>query len=306
MNTVQAYPDAAQQEPETARVSPSTPKGWAKVPHSLARDSTLTPIARLLWVILDGRQGQYRRIQVSRKTLATDLGVSLSTTKRALAELVSAGLVSPKRSGRATLYTVHNTARDGSQVDSQDAQKGQERTVRRVTSEPSTKQELLRKKKASKQVRESVTEGPELVAAAAASVAQELARALPSLDPIAWETYRDALPRNLRPAQSRKVCDLVALGLSNSWTATGLAQAVAKEVPNPNAGPGVAVNVLEQLAQQPAREHLQPAPSREWTDFLPSPQQPRTASPEEQLENVPSVQESLQQIRRALHTKASA
>jgi hypothetical protein len=223
-----------------------------------------------------------------------------------VAELVDAGYLTLRQTKGTAYSVVHNPARDRTQKSPQEAKKGQNCHPRSDKNVTFIEQELPRNKKASKQVRESVTEGPELVAAAAASFAQELARALPNLDPIAWETYREALPRNLRPAQSRKVCDLVALGLSNSWTATGLAQAVAKEVPNPNAGPGVAVNVLEQLAQQPAREHLQPAPSREWTDFLPSPQQPRTASPEQQLENVPSAQESLQQIRRALHTKASA
>lgn len=262
-HSIGASPDAAQQEPETARVSPSTPDGWAKVPHSIARDSTLTPQARLLWVILESRQGQRSHTRVGRNVLATDLGVSLSTTKRALAELIAAGLVTSKQTGRTSIYVVHNTARDRSQTDPQDAQKRHERAVRRFTSEPSTEQETLRKKKASKQVRESVTEGLELAPAAAASVAQEIALALPSPDPLTREAFLSALPSHLRPADTARVASLIATALARGWTATGLAQAVGKEVPNPNAGPGMAVTALAALSQQPPSEHSErPKPVR--------------------------------------------
>lgn len=254
-HSIGASPDAAQQEPQTARVSPSVPDGWAKVPHSIARDSTLTPLARLLWVILESRQGQRSQARVGQTVLANDLGVSSRTAQRALAELVSAGLVSTKQTGRTSIYVVHNPARDTTQMTSQSSQMGQERRLRYDTDDVSTEQETLRKKKASKQVRESVTEGLELAPVAAAAVAQELATALPSPDPLTREAFLSALPSHLRPKDTAKVSNLIATALARGWTATALAQAVGKEVPNPNAGPGMAVTALASLAQQPPSEH---------------------------------------------------
>lgn len=260
--SISPTPDAAQQEPETARVSPSAPNGWGKVPHSLARDNRLTPLARLLWVILEGRQGSRSRVRVGQAVLAQDLGVTPRTAQRALAELVAAGLVTVKRTGKTSIYVVHNPARDTTQMTAQDSQKRQERRIRYDTDDVSTEQETLRKKKASKQVRESVTEGLEL-APAAASVAQEIALALPSPDPLTREAFLSALPSHLRPADTARVASLIATALARGWTATGLAQAVGKEVPNPNAGPGMAVTALAALSQQPPSEHSErPKPVR--------------------------------------------
>jgi DNA-binding transcriptional regulator YhcF (GntR family) len=267
MNTVHASPDVAQQEPRTARVPsvPDIPKrsGFGLASREVIRDTRVSPTARCLWVILDDRQGQRLENQISRKVLATDLGVSLSTTKRALAELVSAGLVSPRRSGRATLYTVHNPARNRSQVDSQDAQKDQERTVRWLTSEPSTKQEVMRKKKASKQVPARGTEGLELEPFAAAARTQELADALPSFNPLEMEAFLCALPAHLRPDENAKVVRALTAALDRGWTATGIGQAVARKITNPQATPGLVVKLLEPLSQQPPSEHSErPRPVR--------------------------------------------
>lgn len=255
MKRLHASPDAAQQEPETARVSPSAPDGWAKVPHSIARDNTISAQAFRLWVVLDGRQGQRSQARVGQTALASDLGVTTRTVKRLVAELVTAGYLAVKQTSRTAIYVVHNPARDRTQKSQQEAQKGHESPLRSDKNVPATEQETLRKKKASKQVRESVTEGPELAPVAAAARAQELATALPSPDPLTRETFLSALPSHLRPKDIPRVASDLAAALARGWTAVGLAQAIAREVPNPNAGPGMAVTALTALAQQPPSEH---------------------------------------------------
>jgi len=306
MKRLHASPDAAQQEPETARVSPSAPTYFAMAPRSIITDQTISAQAFRLWALLDSRQGQHSQNQVRQSVLATDLGLHPRTVKRLVAELVNAGYLTVRQTKGTAFSVIHNPARDRTQKSPQEAQKGQESHPRSDRNGTFIKQELSRNKKASKQERESVTEGPEPIAAAAAFMAQELAKALPSLDPIAWETYRDALPSHLRPDRNTKVCDTLAAALARGWTATALAQAVGKEVPNPDARPGIAVKVLEQLAQQPPREHLQQASSREWTDFLPASPQPPRAAPALPPEDVPTREESLEKINKAIRTRVSA
>jgi len=117
--------------------APQIPNGWAQVPHSVARDSTLSPPARLLWVILEGRQGQHTHARVSLKVLAADMGASKSSVKRWLIELTQAGLLTIKHTGRTSMYTALKQV-----------ERAQQRPIRELTGEPSTEQETLRKKKA--------------------------------------------------------------------------------------------------------------------------------------------------------------
>jgi len=295
MKRLHASPDAAQQEPETARVSPSTPTYFAMAPRSIITDQTISAQAFRLWALLDSRQGQHAQNQVRQSVLATDLGLHPRTVKRLVAELVNAGYLTVRQTKGTAFSVIHNPARDRTQKSPQEAQKGQESHPRSDRNGTFIEQELPRNKKASKQVRESVTEGPETIAAATASVAQELAKALPSTDPLTREAFLSALPSHLRPADTARVSSLIAAALARGWTATGLAQAVGKEVPNPNAGPGMAVTALATLSQQPPREHLQQARSREWADFLPGPYseepyspQPPSPAPALPLDNVPT------------------
>lgn len=95
---------------------------FSMVPHSVIRDTRLSLCARVLYGTLDGRIGQKGGQRVTRKLLASDLGVSVGSIKRALNELVEAGLLIRHTTGRSNLYELKNPSRrkgepqDGSYV----------------------------------------------------------------------------------------------------------------------------------------------------------------------------------------------
>jgi DNA-binding transcriptional MocR family regulator len=66
---------------------------FAQVPDALIADTSVSHLAVRLWARLDRYAGKNGRAFPSRKTLAEDLGVSMSTITRALAELSTAGWV---------------------------------------------------------------------------------------------------------------------------------------------------------------------------------------------------------------------
>lgn len=68
--------------------------GWTKVPNTIARSSTLSSSARLVYIALASRADESGRCWPSRKTIASDSGTSPATVQRALDELRRAGLVS--------------------------------------------------------------------------------------------------------------------------------------------------------------------------------------------------------------------
>jgi hypothetical protein len=232
--------------------------------HSVTRDPTLSMAARLVWTILDGRQGNSARVRVRLATLADDLGAPLSTTRRALDELRARGLITRTRTGAANWWSVDNPAR----VRAVDSQSAHQRTIRVLTGEHSTKQELLRDKQASKHAAAKVPVAAPAPAPAAAAdpprqtdrparvapAAPTLPAAPPMADALAVETYRDLLPRHLRPKATATVARHIGLALVNGWTVTDLAAATTEEIPNPNVRPALTVSVLGDLAQQPARE----------------------------------------------------
>lgn len=70
-----------------------TEQGWTKVPNDVARSGLLSWRARLVYIALASRVNDEGRCWPSRKTIAKDAGVALSTVTLALAELRSANLV---------------------------------------------------------------------------------------------------------------------------------------------------------------------------------------------------------------------
>lgn len=103
--------------PDSAKDIPQTP-GYAIVPNGLIR-SELSMAAKLLFVTLDGRRAGNNRdrgIRVGAATLAADMRVSESTVKRAAAELIEAGWLERRRTGRTNSWRLTNPARTGKRV----------------------------------------------------------------------------------------------------------------------------------------------------------------------------------------------
>lgn len=95
--------------------NPVTAPGYAVVPNVVLRDPRLSPTARLLYAILDGRQTSSAAVRVGIATLAADLGTSDDTVSRALAELQAVGYVDRTRTGRTSRYVIRNPYRSDSQ-----------------------------------------------------------------------------------------------------------------------------------------------------------------------------------------------
>lgn len=86
-------------------------RGFSIAPSQVIRDATLSRDARLLYVLLDGRQGAAGRVRVLISTLAADLGASDKSVRRWLAELRDAGLIVTVSTGRSLLVRVANGSR---------------------------------------------------------------------------------------------------------------------------------------------------------------------------------------------------
>ena len=67
--------------------------GFGMVMHKIIRDGSLAPRSRLLYAILTTYADQGREAFPSRKTLATNMGVSIDTVDRAVEGLVNAGIL---------------------------------------------------------------------------------------------------------------------------------------------------------------------------------------------------------------------
>jgi hypothetical protein len=250
MSRIQVCPDVSQQDQKLSRVAPNVPDGWAKVPHSIARDRTLSAQAFRLWVIFDGRQGQRPNARVGQKVLADDLGVSTRTIKRLVSELVEAGHLTVKQTSRTAIYVVHNPARDREQMSPREAMKGHGSHLRRDIDVPATEQETLRNKKASTHEIPAITVEPVIARSAATKS---------GIDSLTLEQFRDLLPEQIRPRPETHLANTLAVAIANGWTIQGLALALKAEIPNPQAGPGLAVKILRQLSQRPPSEYIPPS-----------------------------------------------
>lgn len=89
----------------------ATIPGYSIAPNKVTRDGSLSRDARLLFVVLDGRQGSSGRTRVRLDTLATDLDASERSIRRWLDELRHAGLVHTQQTGRSLVFTVLNDQR---------------------------------------------------------------------------------------------------------------------------------------------------------------------------------------------------
>lgn len=236
-------------------------------PRAVLRDTSLSGPARLLFFDLDMRQGTAERVRVGREKLAEDLGFSVATIKRALAELVRAGLVVVTYTGRTSWYSVVNVSRRGI-GDIAAAHQRANRKPRRVNSEPSGGSpvtRLLSKNSLSKnKARADAPQGsePERVAEPSAAAARSEKEQNSAPNPFALLSFLESLPEHLRPESTETVASAVGMALIRGWSPFGLAAAVAEQIPNRNAGPGLAVKVLQELCVQPPAEHYRAAP--EW------------------------------------------
>ena len=95
--------------------APFSAPGYAIAPNAVIRDTRLSPTARLLYVLLDGRRAgnRDRGIRVSIATLAADLGCAESTVRRVAGELETAGWLARRRTGRTSSWTLDNPIRTG-------------------------------------------------------------------------------------------------------------------------------------------------------------------------------------------------
>jgi hypothetical protein len=216
---------------------PQIPNGWAKVPHSVARDSTLTMQARLLWVILEGRQGQHTHARVSLKVLAADMGASKSSVKRWLIELTQAGLLTIKHTGRTSMYTALKQV-----------ERARQRPIRELTGEPSTEQETLRKKKAGQPpiglALVCLTDSPREPQGTTAPRRKQIELFL--------NTAGQHFPQI--PGVTRKVSKALGTLFGMGWQSPELIAELQKSITNPQAGAGLFVTELERLAAIPRQE----------------------------------------------------
>lgn len=86
--------------------------GYSLVPMDVLRDRSLSDAAKVLYAVLDGRVTGKGSQRILEATLAEDTGWSVAKVRRVLAQLVAAGYVRTKRTGRSNGYRVANVARD--------------------------------------------------------------------------------------------------------------------------------------------------------------------------------------------------
>ena len=238
--------------------APQIPNGWAQVPHSVARDSTLSPQARLLWVILEGRQGQHTHARVSLKVLAADMGASKSSVKRWLIELTQAGLLTIKHTGRTSMYTALKQV-----------ERAQQRPIRELTGEPSTEQETLRKKKAGQPpigltlaCFDSSPYESQSTTAPRRKQRENLQPAAAAFESLRIGLFLDQLSTNgiQQPNQTRQVSELLAALFEEGWQEPDLIAELQKRITKPREGKGkgLTVSQLKELANTPKRKAHSP------------------------------------------------
>lgn len=77
----------------TEAEQPETLTGWAAIPVTLVRSTTLSGNAKLVYLSLSSRLGYSAGNWPSHATIAAEASCSVATVKRALAELKAAGVI---------------------------------------------------------------------------------------------------------------------------------------------------------------------------------------------------------------------
>lgn len=222
------------------------------VPSALVRDPNLSTTAKAVYLALDDRQGNRRDVHANRTTLAADLGVSVATIKRAVAELIDSGWIAREQSRYTNRYATRNPARTRRQP-------GHLRPVStpsRVTDEPSAGSPMTHVSNIplgiEKQASNSGDREPKVVESAAAAGASRPAQA-GSPPPVIDQGLSDYIAAfhkvcHIDLARTRRVADALTRARGNGWTASDLAAALRDKPRSPNAGTGVVVLDLETLA----------------------------------------------------------
>ena len=86
----------------------SVPEGFAVVPNWLARDPQVSPVAKVVYLVLSSRTNRHGVCWPSQKSIAADSGYSVARVKVAVAELRRLGVlrvaVEKGPSGRRNTY----------------------------------------------------------------------------------------------------------------------------------------------------------------------------------------------------------
>jgi len=215
------------------------PEGYAQAPHSIARDNTLTPLERLLWIILEGRQGQHQHVRVGLKVLARDLGVSTRTVITLMKSIQAEGLITVKKTGRTNYYTVLKPTPSGSRLHS-----------RGEVGFTSTEQEVMRKKKA-KQVPALTTED---TPTRLNKSRESLSPTGTALTPMRADMLLLSLPAQQRPALTNRTLRVFEKLFDMGYSEPEVLAHLKETITNPKARAGLTVETLEALAQIPHRE----------------------------------------------------
>jgi hypothetical protein len=182
---------------------------------------------------------------------------------------VEYGLILVERTGRSNVYRVLNPARMSPRelmnFTAEHAQKQRKQSQRdtsdradshlsdRAVVSPLHKKNPLSKNKALEEPPQS--QEPALVAEVAVAAAGDLQKEQkPSVEPFLTERFLASLPEHLRPKETPAVAEAVVFGTRRGWEPELLAARIAEEIPNRNAGPGLAVTLLRQFCQQPPAE----------------------------------------------------
>jgi uncharacterized protein YbdZ (MbtH family) len=245
------------QQPQAASNS-ATPKatqipnGWAKVPHSISRDPSLTMQARALWSILKSRQAQESRRRVRLVTLMQDTGTSKRSVQKWLTELKEAGLLEIKITGRASYYTALEKCETCKVVH-----------VRGAAECMSTKQETLRKKKAGQPpigltlaCFDSSPYESQSTTAPRRKQGENLQPAAADFHSLEIELFLNTAGQHFPqiPEVTRKVSEALGTLFGMGWQSPGLIAELQKSITNPQAGAGLFVTELERLAAIPRQE----------------------------------------------------
>lgn len=223
-------------DPEPNVSPPYAARPYVPAPRELLRDSKLKPAARLLLLILLDRQHRTRPWTLLRRDLlANDLGVTLATVDRLIAGLVKAKRLETRRTRDGLLFRPQRPE----VVTSDDSRVVKNRPQSRQNQTPESSKSLFAKQ---------VDRSQEIESKQAAGS---------GADSLAVQELLLLLPERIRPSETDHVVGLIQAAVSRGWTATGLAQALLKEVTSDKAGPGVTVVELEKLSQQPPSEHPQ-------------------------------------------------
>lgn len=239
---------------------------YSIMPEHITRDTRLSSAARLLYVELDGRQGNREHVRVSRGVLAESLGSSLRSVSRAIKELVVAGYLVIKRTGRTSQYRVINLARSKPSVDnstrdeSRCATDGTSDVPRMAHPQRTNSGELTKQRVAEESSTDPAADGGRVETAPAGNVPSE--RSSKQATPLDVLAFVKSLPEQYRPQPNTAVAQIVETAMGNGWTPGELAAAVRSSITNDQARPGLAVQVAREFSTQPASEHVHRKPAR--------------------------------------------